>query len=55
MSLQLSLFNNYEPPIWFLDGELTHLNMFTILKQLHPELKLFKEFNPIEEIWVDKT
>jgi hypothetical protein len=55
MSLQLSLFNNYEPPTWFLDGELTHLNMFTILKQLHPELKLFKEFNPLEEIWVDKT
>jgi rubrerythrin len=55
MSSQLFLFSDYKPPEWFLNEEMTHLNMFTILKQLYPELRLFKEFNPLEEIWVDKT
>jgi len=34
---------------------ITELNFKTLLKQFFPEQKLFKEFNPIEEIFVDKT
>ena len=55
MEKQLNLYPNYNPLDFFTGNRITDINFEALLPQLFPDIKTFKEFNPIEEVWVNKT